>query len=94
MNERLKKLVKYTTILISVVIVLTGCSKDGVTTVHIQQAQELCANNGDVKSITNADYWGDSESCGYRCTKATGKTVYRADVSCNNGSKFSMYIIK
>ena len=72
-------------------ILLTACDNVGfVTSEHIEHAQFLCANNGGLGSISDPSKKVEVESCGYKCWQKTGRTLYLADVRCNNGASFGM----
>lgn len=76
-------------------VVTTACGRDGrVRQVHIDAAIALCEANGGIGSIKDADMTSEYESCGHKCSRPTGKTLYRADLTCNNGAKFDMQVSK
>ena len=82
-------------LLILPVLLLSACGSESVVTAsHIEFAQFMCANNGGLKSIRNAEVVEDFEICGYKCSRKTGKLEYKADLLCNNGASFKMGIAK
>ncbi|KVP75405.1 hypothetical protein WJ96_06680 [Burkholderia ubonensis] len=70
---------------------LVACGDNGpVTERHIAMATERCAVNGGLAAVVQADRSKMFESCGYRCSRATGQYKYEATFSCKNGAKFDL----
>lgn len=81
---------------VALLALIAGCSvRDGkVRQVHIDEALSLCSSNGGIASIENADMTDERESCGSRCSRRTGRTLYRAYLKCNNGAFFELRVAK
>lgn len=76
-------------LIVLVALALTACgSEQRVAEPTIRAATQVCANNGGVDSIRRAYAQGESERCGHKCTRATGRFLYSANVKCNNGANF------
>jgi hypothetical protein len=70
---------------------LAACDSNGpVTDRHIAMATEKCAVNGGLNSVQQASTSKETESCGYKCSRATGRYEYSAAFSCKNGASFNL----
>lgn len=72
-------------------VALAGCSGDSfVFPPHIEEANKVCAVNGGVRYIKNAERARELESCGSKCARPTGFMLYEGEAHCNNGAMFKM----
>lgn len=76
---------------LALALALAACSaENNVTERHIIAANQVCQNNGGVASIRKAYAQGETQNCGYRCLKATGRFLYSGNVECHNGAYFHL----
>ena len=76
------------------VVALVGCSgEEGVRQAHIDKANQLCGPAGFV-SIADAHRIAEYESCGYKCSRSTGRGTYVGIARCSDGSKVQMEFVK
>ncbi|HDR9103711.1 hypothetical protein [Paraburkholderia sp. A3RO-2L] len=72
-------------------MLLMACSERKVVTDHhIQMATEKCSVNEGLKEFEQASVSPETESCGYKCSRRTGRYAYEATFSCKNGAKFDL----
>jgi hypothetical protein len=70
---------------------LVACDDDNaVTARHIEVATDKCAPNDGLKQVESASTSRVIESCGYKCSRATGEHKYTETFSCKNGAKFDL----
>jgi len=69
--------------------ILTGCGTNSATTELIERSWALCVHNDGLRRIDNVSLLQESESCGFKCARATGFVVNDGDVRCKNGATFS-----
>jgi len=71
-------------------LILMGCGNKGVTQVHWDKAVEMCSGNGGVQSISDSTWNLETERCGFKCSKETGRKIYNEEFSCKNGAEFKI----
>ncbi|MBU9200291.1 hypothetical protein KTD31_02770 [Burkholderia multivorans] len=71
-------------------LLLAACAKQAVTDHHIQMASDKCDANGGLQAFEQASLSPETESCGYKCSRRTGRYEYQATFSCKNGAKFDL----
>jgi hypothetical protein len=76
------------------IFALTACGESAVTQVHIDKATQLCAPNGGMAKIKEGHWSQEQESCGYRCSRHTGRHLYEARVQCMNGAAFEVEFVQ
>jgi hypothetical protein len=70
---------------------LAACGNSGpVTEQHIAMATQKCEVNDGLRQVELAGRTRETESCGYRCSRATGKYEYTETFSCKNGARFDL----
>lgn len=77
-------------LMLCLIVLLTGCTESfRATPVNIKIATSMCESNDGLANITKADFQTEWESCGYRCSRPTGRKTYNTVFTCNNGAEFA-----
>lgn len=69
-------------------LLLAACSKPYATPEFIEHSAQLCSTNGGLDYIDSPTVTSEYESCGYKCSRKTGRIVGTGTVVCLNGATF------
>ena len=76
--------------IISLALLLVACNEKRVDQELIAVADQRCSTNGSLSYITDGEAAAETESCGYKCSRRTGKIEYSGTAYCRNGAVFKI----